>query len=139
MLKHCRPDILARGHLSLLHRLLIRRFVKFFTITHPSSVSRYMVGSALSHLYIVLLLAHFNVDGHWTYFTNNDALFEYGYIICFILAFVCKAVKQSMLQFNFWKNNLSKLNGRNIFQSHRCTKIVYSDASQDSQVTRSIL
>ena len=41
-----------------------------------------------------------------------------------------KPSKQSMLQINFWKNNLSKLNGRNIFQSRRCTKIVYSDASQ---------
>ena len=28
MLKHCRPDILARGHLSLLHRNTIRKILK---------------------------------------------------------------------------------------------------------------
>ena len=27
MLKHCRPDILARGHLSLLHRFIINRAI----------------------------------------------------------------------------------------------------------------
>ena len=37
--------------------------------------------------------------------------------------------EESCKQLLFWKDNLSVLNTKDIFESHKCTKIVYSDAS----------
>ena len=37
--------------------------------------------------------------------------------------------EESCKQLLFWKDNLSVLNTKYIFESHKCTKIVYSDAS----------
>ena len=35
----------------------------------------------------------------------------------------------SIDQLKFWQDHLGKLNFKNIFESHKCSKIVYSDAS----------
>lgn len=37
--------------------------------------------------------------------------------------------KESLEQLEFWKSNLQSINSRSVFESHKCSKVVYSDAS----------
>ena len=44
-----------------------------------------------------------------------------------------KLSQQSIEQLNFWKSHISEINEKDIFQMYKCTRIVYSDASQKAE------
>lgn len=83
-----------------------------------------LVASLVGQIISMGIVIGLNVCQIMTRYLSADILTAFSWNSCTTLS------PESLEQIQFWENHLNLVNAKNIFESHKCSKIVYSDASK---------